>query len=470
MDNNNFGSNNNSNSNNNNNNNRPRFSLSGNNTNSIGISGNNPQKRPPSRTPGRQSIQPSSFYSNNERTNPINFNTSINNNNNNNPTFLNETTPTPTLKRSSLRYSISGDTSQNYNNKPPLSQSQLQTQKPQPQQPPQPPQPTPAPSIPTLTSNSNFFNKFFSQPSQEPVSQPTVNNNNNNNNNNNINNREDDEMIDYPNESLISSTNSKFRATTNNNIIATPESNFKKSFNGTNSNYLHIPNTPNGSVNSNAPNTPAKMRKKPVSEKIKDVFNYPLDKFDEIQENISTFHHSQYYKSSIYGLALLLNLLLLGYSIDLLNTFFAFLLLLFSIANTFIYFNTTKTSYLYRYEGTTFKSPNMSITQIESPSGSIDNVIVLKSWEPKFPSRVLFTLFSPLHVLIMSIAGPEFDKFVIYTMIAVAVSYSLHYLDEKYEEKIVDEKIIFSQVAAEYNHFMKVPPILISKGTQTFNQ
>ncbi|EGC39637.1 hypothetical protein DICPUDRAFT_147571 [Dictyostelium purpureum] len=415
------------------NNSRPRFSVTGNSN--IGL------KRPANKTPGRASIQQPSYYSSlasNTNNNNTKSSATLNNNNNNNNNF-NDITP---IKH---RPSISGNSS-----RPNLNQTSSATL------------PTflnegtnsntsSTNSAPTLNNTSNFFNKFFNTQSQPTQPSPPINN---------INNQSDYEMMDYPNDSYISNT-----STNKTKLNTTPPTN---NINLRNSN--NILNTPNSLNNSGIyyNNTPAKTRKKPFTEKIRDVVNYPIDKLDEFQEVFLSFNHSKFYNTWVYGLALFLNLMLLAYSIDLLNNFFAFLLFVASIGNTIYYFSSTKTSYLYRYDSTEFKSPNMSIAQIESPTGSVDNVVVLKSWEPKFFPRVIFTLFSPLHVFIMvALAGPEFDSFVIYTLISVVICFGLHYLNEKYNQYILDQNIIFSQLCQEYNHFMRVIPETREKSSQT---
>ncbi|KAN0038806.1 hypothetical protein ACTA71_000997 [Dictyostelium dimigraforme] len=294
---------------------------------------------------------------------------------------------------------------------------------------------------------------------------------------------EEDKEFDK-NKSFLSSNSSKFyrngkdnnNINDNNNIInnnnnnLSPTSEYYPSSISSLS-YKSISGSSSGGSGSKSMKKTPIIRKKSLKTRIKETIKYPINKLDKIQEDIATFHDNKYYKTLIYCLALLLNLILLSYAIDLISGLpIGLVLLSISLINSILFFKSSKKSYLYRFEGTQL-GPNMSIEQIESivPGGNEtkDNVVVLKIWNPKFPSKILFNFFSPLHVLMMSLSSPEFEKFLTFTVLSIIISSMFYFFGERYEQKIRDEKVLFSQVCLEYNHFMKVKPLLKDKGTQT---
>eukprot|EP01132_Coremiostelium_polycephalum_P005786 gene5786-7197_t len=200
-----------------------------------------------------------------------------------------------------------------------------------------------------------------------------------------------DMMTTAGNESFISSASSKYFRN-------------REMFNGSPESFYYGENNSGGGGNTyessfdnsstaagSSSTTPAKKKKKSLSRKLHDIITYPIDKWDEFHEDILTFYNKPIYKTFIY-------------------------------------------------EGNNFNSPNMSITQIVTPQESVDNVVVLDLWDPKFGSKTIFILFNPLN---------------------------LYFLNEKYEGKVRDEKIVFGQLCQDYNHFMKYKTFTLDKGTQT---
>jgi len=297
-----------------------------------------------------------------------------------------------------------------------------------------------------------------------PIPNKSNSNNHNNNNNNNI----DDEMMDVCNESFMSSASSKFYRNYNNDqyqqqepFNGTPESIYYNGGSSSNTSSKQTSTTTTGGAPKRRLSTssgPPKLKKVPFMRKVKDMIMMPIHKFDELHERVAIFQHTSnpLYKTVVFSIAALFNLLLLAYSMDLMYNVVGFSLLAISIINTILFLHSSKKVYLYRYNSNQFKSQNMYIEQVQSPTGSIDNIVVLKVWDPKYINKVLFTLFSPLHVILMMMAGPDFERFVVFSSLSVLFSYVLYFFNNKYDEKLEDEKLLFGQICEEYNHFMKV--------------
>ncbi|EFA81373.1 transmembrane protein [Heterostelium album PN500] len=189
--------------------------------------------------------------------------------------------------------------------------------------------------------------------------------------------------------------------------------------------------------------TPAKIKPKTIKQRIQDITSYPINKWDEYHEEALILFNHPFYNSCIYVLCIILNALLFGYSIELFGN----------------------NVHLYRYTSNHFQSPNMHIEAIETPMGSVDNVVVLSVWEPKFTCKTIFTFFSPLHVALMVSAGSDLNRFINSTILSILISLGVchqsnnkknnNIFNRKYDGKIRDEKILFSQLCEEYNHQFK---------------
>ncbi|GAM23911.1 hypothetical protein SAMD00019534_070860 [Acytostelium subglobosum LB1] len=198
-----------------------------------------------------------------------------------------------------------------------------------------------------------------------------------------------------------------------------------------------------------ARSTPAKLRTKTTTQRIKDMLSYPIDKWDELHEDLLVLNNHPLYTLAVYALCAFLNILLFGYAIDLFGNFIGLLILLISAGNTLYYVNSTKKVHLYRYQGTKFASPNMCLESIETPTGSIDNVMVLKIWDPKFTSKMVFTFFSPLHVFLMMMAGSDLDRFVNCVFLSAMIAYGIYFLTNLHDAKTRDEKILYTQLCED---------------------
>ncbi|EGG17101.1 transmembrane protein [Cavenderia fasciculata] len=212
--------------------------------------------------------------------------------------------------------------------------------------------------------------------------------------------------------------------------------------------------------------TPARIRQKSPFRKIKDTISYPIDKYFELHQEFILFTNSPLFKLIIFGFCGFLNFLLLLVSLDFLSKMICgTLLLLVSVINCLFFTYSTKTVQLFRYKGK-IDNPNMYVDSITTPYGSTDNIVLIDVWNPHFVSSTIVTYFSPLQVLIMIMSGQELDKFIVLLLISILLIFGIHFILKMYDQKLKDEKVVFSQVCSEYNHFYKPTPVTRSIGVQ----
>ncbi|KYQ94342.1 transmembrane protein [Tieghemostelium lacteum] len=290
--------------------------------------------------------------------------------------------------------------------------------------------------------------------------------------NNNINQSTENEH----NNSFMSTASSKyFRNKQTNKFTGTPESlYYQNPSNSANSSYYdEIDSQSIGSLrSSNSTAQPekkpgGKKKKKPLGRKIKDLLYLPVDKFDQIHQDLIVFMGDPFYKTLVHMFCVVLNALLFLYATKLFDYQLGYILMTISLLNSIFYFTKKRTVYLYRFQGTKLNG-NMKLLEIKSPTGSIDMAVQLNIWEPSYASQRVFTFFSPLSVFLNFISGSDYDNIFTYFVVSILVSLFIWFVQTQHEDKLRDEKIMFNYVCEEYNNSMKAKNIYtLDKSTQT---
>jgi hypothetical protein len=158
------------------------------------------------------------------------------------------------------------------------------------------------------------------------------------------------------------------------------------------------------------------------------------------------------------------------YLADLLAASFSYVLLLVSIANTYLFFTRKKTYHLMRCDPSEMaRSSNLRPAMISVPEGegieSAVEVLELNIWNPAAINRDIFIFFSPLQVFFEI---SMYRNVALLFILSVGTAYLLFLILDFYEQRIVDTQILTNQAYNELNHFAvsRMSVIKEDKGVQ----